>query len=483
VLAPRCPTFLLALLAASSPALAKDKGYAVAAVAIPADGQSSPVAVNTSRIAKETFAADSEISVLDMEKVLDGGEPIWLDKLTEAEADAKKGKNAKDSVELNVASDAFASAMVAYEQAVPGLKDMSAVVDTLVQQGTVFVLSGDARSGQQSFVRALTLDPGFRLPKDGTNKRVQTTFDAAVKDERAAGQGTLTVYSSTGAAEVWVDGVFRGVAPFTVDIAAGRHYVRVVRDGYLSFGAAAEVKRGAESSVQASLKPTAKLSKLEEATTRIAREPENDKNVADLAAALQVDKLVVVLVKDENGSALLNATMVDGVSGKVISKAHKVFASKDSFFEHDVHTFIDERIKNGIGIESTSGDPTPPPPPKTKDPSLLPGTPDKVETPVTVISGWVLVGTGSALAINTAVFGVISYQLYDAYRNKDLTPNDPRGGTQLDPNLGNVRNQWLTTSIVTDASWVVGGACLAGGIWALVNGYSEMSAREEVVNP
>ena len=463
---------------ASSAALAdsglRQNGVAVAVVSIAADGTSAPVAVNVGRIAKETFAADSDVTLLDMERVMDGADPVWLDKIAQAEAAVKKGKTAKDSVELPIAADAFAEAVVAYEQAVPGMKDMNAVVDVLVQQGTVFVLQGDPRAGQQAFQRALALDPAVRLPKDGSNKRVLATFDAAIKEQKGAGQGTLTVYATTGAAEVWVDGVFRGVAPFSVDVGAGRHYVRVVRDGYLSFGSSAEVKRGSEASVQASLRPTAKLAKLEELSVRIAREPESDKPIADLAAALQVDRLIAIVVRDENGSALLTAAMIDGVSGKVLARANKAFASKDNFFDHDVRSFLEERVKNGDRSGSTPdvAEVKKRPP---DDTSLLPGAPEKVETPGAVVGGWVLVGVSGALFVNTAICGTISYTLYDDYRNK-LT-------SQLDTRLNSVRSAWFTMSAVTDASWILGTAAAVGGTVALLNGYAQQRAQEEIVNP
>jgi hypothetical protein len=464
---------LLAVTGHAAAARAAGAGYSLATVAIPADGQSAPVAVNVARIADEAWAHQEDSQLLDLEKVLEGGDPIWVEKLAAAEAAAQKGKQAMDAVELPVAADAFAEAIVAYEQAVPGLKDTTALVDTLMKQGQVFVLQGDARSARSSFARALTLDPAMRLPKEGTPPRVLKEFDSVVKEQKTAGQGTLTVYSTTGAAEVWVDGVFRGIAPFTVDVGAGRHYVRVVRDGYLAWGTAAEVKRGAETSVQASLRPTSRLAKFEELAARVPRNKESVRPVAELAAALQVDRLLAIVVEDSNGSALLTATLVDGVSGRQLARASKAFAPSDSFFDRDVKGFLVERLQPGTGdgpVEAPPDDGKPP-----EQGSLLPGAAEQVETPSAVVGGWVLVGTAGALAINTLVCGLVSLNLYDTYRNKIPT--------QTDPNLNAVRTTWLTMSVITDASWILGAAAAAGGAMLLVNGYSELEAREEVVNP
>src|SRR5205085_9482357 len=128
--------------------------------------------------------------------------------------------------------------------------------------------------------------------------RVLKAFDEAVKDRKSAGEGSLTVYATAGAAEVWVDGVHRGAAPMTLAMPVGRHYVRVVRDGYAAFGGTADVKRGSEASVQAQLKPTERLAKFEEQTAKLVREKDNAKVFTELAAFLQVDRLLGVVVED-----------------------------------------------------------------------------------------------------------------------------------------------------------------------------------------
>jgi hypothetical protein len=469
----RCALALAVCSSLASPAMARGAGLSVATVAIPADGQSAAVAVNVARIADETFARDPDAELLDLERVLEGGDPIWVEKLAAAERAAQKGRQALDAVELPVAADAFAESIVAYEQAVPGLRDVTALVEVLALQGQVFVLQGDTRSARSVFARVLVLDPAYRFPKE-TPARVLSAFDAVVKERRSAGSGTLTVYATTGAAEVWVDGVFRGIAPFTVDVGAGRHYVRVVRDGYLAWGTGAEVKRGSETSVQASLRPASQLARYEELAARVPRNKESVRPVAELAAALQVDRLLAIVVEDSNGSAFLTATLVDGVSGQQLARATRAFAPGDSFFERDVRGFLKERIGN-IGAEARPAAlPDEEQRPLDKA-SLLPGAAAPVETPGAVIGGWVLVGTGSALAINTVICGILSFHLFDSYRNK--LPS------QLDPNLEGIRTTWLTMSLVTDASWILGAAALGGGTALLISGYAEQKAQEEIVNP
>jgi tetratricopeptide (TPR) repeat protein len=468
---------------AASVAHAGTSGASVVTIAIPADGQSQTAAVRVARLADEVYAYDPDAVLLDLERVLEGGDPPWVDKLAEGKQLAQKGRQAMDALELSVAADAFAGAIVSYEQAVAGLKDMTPLVEALAQQGAVYTLLSDARAAKASYARALSLDPAYRIEKGSTSPKVVSAFEAAMKEARAAGQGSLTVYSTTGAAEVWIDGVFRGIAPFTVDIGAGRHYVRVLRDGYLTFATGVDVKRGSEASVQASLRPAARLAKLEELSVRVPRNKESIKPVAELAAALQVDQLLAVVVEDENGSALLTATLVDGISGKQLARASRAFAPNDSFFDRDVRTWLDDKIRRAASRDpdapapsvradgNTPGDGTAEPGPG----SLLPGEAEAVETPPAVTAGWALVVTGGVLGVGSVAMGLVSFNLYDTYRNK--LPS------QLDQNLEPIRSTWLTTSIITDAAWVLGAAAVGGGALLLVNGYAEMRAQEEVVNP
>ncbi len=465
---------------AACPALARDAEVMVAALALPADGQSGPVAVDVARIAHETLAADRDVRQLDVESVLDGGDPLWVEKLAAAEAARKKGQVALEAVELPVAAETFADALVAYEQAIAGLKELTPLVETLGQQGVVFALQGDKKGAQQAFARALALDAAWR-PNEGAPSKARSMFEAAAKAQKSAGQGTLTVYGSTGAAEVWVDGVFRGVAPLTVDVGTGRHYVRVARDGYLTWGGAAEVRRGSEATVQATLRPTSRLAKLEELSLRVTRSKESVPPVAELAAWLQVDRLLVLVVEDSGGSALVTGTLVDGVSGQQLARASKAFSPRDSFFERDVRGFLRDRLAAGASAGADAprkkDEPTTPPDDNGvgKAPSLLPGEADKVEAPSAVIGGWVLLGL-SAIPIGTGIgFGIASYTYYDGYRNK--LPN------QLDPQLEPMRSTWLTMSIITDVSWGLAIGMIAGGTAALTFGYDEWAAREEVVSP
>lgn len=68
--------------------------------------------------------------------------------------------------------------------------------------------------------------------------------------------GYLSVSSSPSGAIVYIDGVYKGVSPLTVTLAAGSHSIRMVMAGYNSWSGSTTVNTGQTTSVSATLDPT-----------------------------------------------------------------------------------------------------------------------------------------------------------------------------------------------------------------------------------
>ncbi len=68
--------------------------------------------------------------------------------------------------------------------------------------------------------------------------------------------GYLSVSSSPSGAIVYIDGVYKGVSPLTVTLAAGSHTIRMVMAGYNSWSGSTTVNTGQTTSVSATLDPT-----------------------------------------------------------------------------------------------------------------------------------------------------------------------------------------------------------------------------------
>ncbi len=68
--------------------------------------------------------------------------------------------------------------------------------------------------------------------------------------------GYLSVSSNPSGAIVYIDGVYKGVSPLTVTLAAGSHSIRMVMSGYNSWSGSTTVNAGQTTSVSAKLDPT-----------------------------------------------------------------------------------------------------------------------------------------------------------------------------------------------------------------------------------
>lgn len=480
--ASRSVFFAFAVCACCSASARAGDGLLVVSLGVPVDSSSSLAAVQVAAAARDAVAAGGELTVVDVEALLDATDaPPAVAKIAEARRLKDKADTGLSMVDLPVAADAYADALVAFEQGAAALTDINDVVDTFAGQAKTFALQGEAAAAKQSYERALAIDPGFRVAADAP-PRAKKLFDEVVKGWRTPPMGKLTVFSTTGAAEVWIDGVRReGASPMTVDVPAGRHLIRVYREGYRAWGGAVDVKKGSEATAQAALKPTAGFAKLDELLGRVARSAnggsaDNAGNIAELARFLKVDRVLLTLVETQGPVANISGFWVNGVSGSIERKGQKSLSVEGDFFVRDTTTFIRHRFLEGGNVGSVDDGPAQKiddKPPERRGPSRLPGDAEKVETPGMVIAGWVTLSTSIVPLATGIVLGSLTLNQNAAFHSR----------AQVDSDLAEVKSAWLFTSIGADVSYVVAGGMIGAGAYLLANGYAEQAALEDVMEP
>lgn len=462
------PLVLLSLWMTWTTSALADDGLVTVTIAIPADSGSAKAATLVAPALRDAFAGDGRFTLPDLEALLDDvPAPPAVERLEEARKQKSKADLGLSMVDLPVAADAYGQALVAYEQGAAALTDIAEVVETFNAQATTFALQGDRESAESAWARALALDPGHRLPADAA-PRVKKIFDAVLKTWTNPPMGQLTVYSTSGAAEVWIDGVPRGSSPLTVDVPAGRHLVRVYREGFRAWGGAVEVKKGQEATAQAALKPTKLFAKLDELMTRVARNPEKADTIAELGRLLKVDRLLLAVVASEGSVATVTGVAVDAVAGRVQGRAEKSLPVEGDFFARDTTRFVRDRLLPPLAERATVTESD-----VDRRKNRLAGDAEQVGTPGAVIAGWVLT-IGAVVPVGVGVgLGIATLNQSAAFRSR----------TQVDPEVTTIKNAWLFSAVGADVAYVVGAGMLTGGIILLVNGYAEQAAREDVLTP
>lgn len=459
------------------PAAAQADGVSIAVVTVGKDSPSEGQAVVVGRIAKQGFERNPKYVLLDLERVLEGGqEPAAARRLAQANAALTRGMASLDALELSPALELLAEAIVGFEQSLAAMVDTSPLVRALTLQGAAYALSGDSRNAARAFERALVVDLGATLGETFPVE-VRALFEETRSRVEKSATGTLTLYAAPPAAEVWVDGRFRGSAPISIDnLPVGRHYVRVVRDGYVSYGQAVEVKRRAEETVQASLRPTARFSQFDDLAQRLRGG--SPQAAAELAAMLKVDQLLSVVAEALGDDVTVTATLTDGVGGGTLAQATKTFVTTSPRYRSDLELWLAQSFRRQQGVEA---------PPVTRGPDagqsrgFLPEAPREAPTSGYTILGWVLTG-GAILPLGVGIgFGIGSLVPWDAYKNGGKLFNQPALRNQLDPALPDVQRSFFLTSLIADVGYVVAAGMVATGITLLILGATEKQEIEDVL--
>lgn len=472
-------SLLVALGAWALPAEAQSDGVSIAVVAVGKDSPSEGQAVVVGRIAKQGFERNPKYALLDTWRVLENGEePAAARRRQKADAALERGRAALDALELSPALESLAEAIVGYEQALAAMSDVEPLVTALELQGAAYALSGDSKNARRAFERVFAVDPGATLSA-GLPEEVTALFEETRARVEKAPTGTLTVYAAPPAAEVWIDGRFRGSAPLSVDnLPAGRHYVRVARDGYATFGQPVEVKRRAEETVQATLRPTARFAEYDDLALRLRGG--SPQAAAELAAMLKVDQLLSIVTEVLGEDVTVTATLTDGVGGGTLAQATKTFVTTSPRYRSDLELWLAQTFRKQQGVEAPSGGSTTGGSASSGG-GFVPEAPKEAPTSGMTILGWVLTG-GAILPLGVGIgFGVASLVPWDAYKNGGEIFDQPALRSQLDPALPDVQRSFFLTSLIADVGYLVAAVMVTTGVTLLVLGANEEEEIEDVL--
>lgn len=474
---------VLASAALALPAAAQD-GVSIATVVVAKDSPSAQQAIVIGQIARQGFARNPRYEVLDVEIMLSGGEDSTgrLAELKKAEEALETGMAAYDAFEVDAALESLAEAVGGYERAVGGMADITPLVDAYRFQGAAYALKGEQEAATEAFLKALVLDEGADLSGGQFPDTVQAIFEAARDQVATLQTGSLTVYAAPAAAEVWVDGGFRGSAPMTVtDLQAGRHYVRIVRDGYVAFGEAVDIAAGGEETVQATLRPTSGLSEFEKTARKL--QSGDQRAAADLAAKLKVEQLFWATVEATGKDVKVSGFLTDGVGGGVLATGDKSFTTTSPRFRGDVELWLAENFRKEGSATATNTNTA------NNGESFMPSAPVEPPTPGTLIAGWII----APLSVLPFLVGIVSYvgafYFFDTYYLGAELLGGVTGGTGVLDQRDAFSNDGALVltlqgvlGIAADVLMVLSAVVLATGVTLIVFGLNEKAEIDDVLS-
>jgi hypothetical protein len=207
-----------------------------------------------------------------------------LDSFNVAVRELGVGLGQYENLELDQAVATLRRAVDGFEK-VPQVLFKSRVknyIKALTFLGASLILHGNVQDGQEAFRRLLVYDRRAQLDKSLFPPGMVGTFEAVRRDVLEGPQGSLSVFTTPSHGKVYVDGVFRGVSPCTVErLPAGKHLVVVRKVGYLIWGGAAQVEAGEEQKTRVRLVELPDTGNLLEDLNAVAAELDEDDELPD----------------------------------------------------------------------------------------------------------------------------------------------------------------------------------------------------------
>jgi hypothetical protein len=187
---------------------------------------------------RQAFSQDERFELVPVGQVLGNAErDRALRNFSEAEQAASRARDAYDQLDLDGAESGCKLALSRYERFAAYVDDFKKVAETMMLLGAVFILRGDERQGTQSLEQALNVYPQSEPDPRVFNPAMRAQFSQVSARLATRSGGTLSIATTPGYAEVFVDGHFVGVSPVALEnVTEGRHYIRLSRDGYKPAG-------------------------------------------------------------------------------------------------------------------------------------------------------------------------------------------------------------------------------------------------------
>lgn len=276
-----------------------------------------------------------------------------------------RARSAYDGLDLDQAVELLNAALRDFERYAAYTTDMKEVADVLMLLGATHILRGEESKGRERLGQAVSIapkiEPDPRIFNPSMRSVFQSTSDAIIRAPR----GVLQVESTPSYAQVFVDGAFAGISPLAVEgLVAGRHYLRLAKDGYREHGGVIQMKGNAEHSERPALKPAKEFEDFDTVSSRAIKAMTDKALAADLEflvarlfSMLSVDLLFLAEVKLDGEKVVVTATQFDLESDDRRKSAVHSFAydSQTTTYEREVGVLMSQNFGKTAEVAATGG--------------------------------------------------------------------------------------------------------------------------------
>jgi tetratricopeptide (TPR) repeat protein len=193
---------------------------------------------------------EDRFEVVDSEQIIGNTEqPSQSGEFEAAISELTKGLDNYENLELVKAIGELACAIDLFEK-VPAEVERDSkrnYVTALTYLGAALILKGELQRGQDSFRRLVVYDRRAQLDESIFPPAMIRTFETVRKHVISGPQGSLSLFSNPSHGRVYIDGVFRGITPCTVEnLSAGKHLVVVRKMGFETWGGTTQIEKDSQ---------------------------------------------------------------------------------------------------------------------------------------------------------------------------------------------------------------------------------------------
>ncbi|MBP7125638.1 PEGA domain-containing protein [Myxococcota bacterium] len=321
---PRLAVPVLFLLLLPSLSAAETPSCRQRSIALVFNGDDSPALTDFRHEVEDQVSRNPCYRMIDVVVLLEAGVSPAQGLVQQGMTSLDQGLRHVEEMRLEEAVPLLRESVDSLGRAFSHLAHPRPLVQALLALGGVLAATGDPKGAREALIGAFHLDPQARIEDVLVLPEALEAQEIARRILAAGRTGSLLVDSNPPGAEVWIDGTYRGPAPWDEPtIGAGLHFVTLRLPGWERKSLVVRVPDQGSASVtgeDARLSPARRRPLLESAKSKLARSgPDRDPSggIEDLKALFLTDLLLVVdLMAEGTHAALWDLQTMDRVFQK-----------------------------------------------------------------------------------------------------------------------------------------------------------------------